>query len=105
MSKIKIAVLTGIGAVSLGSLTLFSRIRNFHFLLTTQLIDILLTTTAGQMMVGGVSSITLSVVVQVLLLPARSVTVTVMLCGRNDASENIWAVRIQISSEIGASTK
>src|SRR5437016_2934105 len=40
-------------AVSLGSLTLFSRIRNFHFLLTTQLIDILLTTTAGQMMVGG----------------------------------------------------
>src|SRR5436853_4505505 len=32
-------------------------------------------------MVGGVSSITLSVVVQVLLLPARSVTITVMLCG------------------------
>ena len=39
--------------VSLGSLVVFARTRNFHFLLVTQLLDILFTTTAGQMLVGG----------------------------------------------------
>ena len=40
-------------AVSVGSLVLFARTRNFRLLLVTQLLDILLTTTAGQMLVGG----------------------------------------------------
>jgi adenylate cyclase len=40
-------------AVSLGSLVVFTRTRNFRLLLVTQLLDILLTTTAGQMLVGG----------------------------------------------------
>jgi guanylate cyclase len=40
-------------AVSLGSLVLFARTRSFRLLLATQLLDILLTTTAGQMLVGG----------------------------------------------------
>lgn len=40
-------------AVSLGSLVVFARTRSFHFLLVTQLLDILFTTTAGQMLVGG----------------------------------------------------
>jgi guanylate cyclase len=40
-------------AVSIGSLVLFARNRSFRFLLVTQLLDILLTTTAGQMLVGG----------------------------------------------------
>jgi adenylate cyclase len=39
--------------VSIGSLVLFARTRNFRLLLVTQLLDILLTTTAGQMFVGG----------------------------------------------------
>jgi len=40
-------------AVSIGSLGLFARTRNFRLLLLIQLLDILLTTTAGQMLVGG----------------------------------------------------
>jgi guanylate cyclase len=40
-------------AVSLGSLVVFARTRRFRLLLVTQLLDILLTTTAGQMLVGG----------------------------------------------------
>ena len=40
-------------AVSLGSLVVFARTRRFQLLLVTQLLDILLTTTAGQMLVGG----------------------------------------------------
>jgi adenylate cyclase len=40
-------------AVSIGSLVLFARTRSFRFLLVTQLLDILLTTEAGQMLVGG----------------------------------------------------
>jgi adenylate cyclase len=40
-------------AVSIGSLVLFARTRNFRLLLVTQLLDILLTTTTGQMLVGG----------------------------------------------------
>jgi guanylate cyclase len=40
-------------AVSIGSLVLFARTRSFRLLLMTQLLDILLTTTAGQMLVGG----------------------------------------------------
>ena len=40
-------------AVSIGSLLLFARTRNFRLLLVTQLLDVLLTTTAGQMLVGG----------------------------------------------------
>jgi adenylate cyclase len=40
-------------AVSLGSLVVFARTRNFRLFLVTQLLDILLTTTAGQMLVGG----------------------------------------------------
>jgi guanylate cyclase len=40
-------------AVSIGSLVLFARIRNFRLLLIMQLLDILLTTAAGQMLVGG----------------------------------------------------
>jgi adenylate cyclase len=39
--------------VSLGSLVIFARNRNFDVLLNTQLVDIMLTTTAGQMLVGG----------------------------------------------------
>jgi adenylate cyclase len=39
--------------VSVGSLLVFARNRNFHLLLNIQLLDILLTTTAGQMFVGG----------------------------------------------------
>jgi adenylate cyclase len=39
--------------VSVGSLVLFARTRDFHLLLVIQLLDILLTTTAGQMLVGG----------------------------------------------------
>jgi adenylate cyclase len=40
-------------AVSVASLVIFARTRNFHLLLNIQLADILLTTTAGQMLVGG----------------------------------------------------
>jgi len=40
-------------AISIGSLVLFARTRNFRLLLVIQLLDILLTTTAGQMLVGG----------------------------------------------------
>jgi adenylate cyclase len=40
-------------AVSIGSLVLFARTRNFRLLLVIQLLDILLTTTTGQMLVGG----------------------------------------------------
>jgi class 3 adenylate cyclase len=40
-------------AVSLGSLVVFARTRRFQPLLVTQLLDILLTTTTGQMLVGG----------------------------------------------------
>lgn len=40
-------------AVSLGSLVVFARTRNFHLLLNMQLLDILLTTTVGQMLIGG----------------------------------------------------
>jgi adenylate cyclase len=40
-------------AVSIGSLVLFARTHNFRLLLITQLLDILLTTTTGQMLVGG----------------------------------------------------
>ena len=40
-------------AVSLGSLVVFARTRRFQPFLVTQLVDILLTTTAGQMLIGG----------------------------------------------------
>jgi adenylate cyclase len=40
-------------AVSLGSLVVFSRNWNFHLLLNTQLLDVMLTTTVGQMLIGG----------------------------------------------------
>ncbi len=40
-------------AISVGSLVLFARTRNLRLLLVIQLLDILLTTTAGQMLVGG----------------------------------------------------
>ena len=40
-------------AVSLGSLVVFARTRRFNLLLVTQLLDILLTTTAGQALIGG----------------------------------------------------
>jgi adenylate cyclase len=40
-------------AVSLGSLVVFARTGNFRLLLGTQLVDILLSPTAGQMFVGG----------------------------------------------------
>ncbi len=40
-------------AVSLGSLVVFARTRRFRPFLVTQLLDILLTTTLGQMLVGG----------------------------------------------------
>jgi guanylate cyclase len=40
-------------AVSLGSLLVFARNRRFQLLLVTQLLDVLVTTTAGQMLVGG----------------------------------------------------
>lgn len=39
--------------VSLGSLVVFARTRRFQLLLVTQLLAILLTTTAGQMLIGG----------------------------------------------------
>ena len=40
-------------AVSVGSLVLFARTGNFRLLLLIQLLDVLLTTTAGQMFAGG----------------------------------------------------
>ena len=40
-------------AVSVGSLVVFARTRSFRPLLVAQLLDILLTTTAGQMLAGG----------------------------------------------------
>jgi adenylate cyclase len=40
-------------AVSVGSLAVFARTRSFRFLLNVQLLDILLTTTVGQMIIGG----------------------------------------------------
>jgi adenylate cyclase len=40
-------------AVSVGSLLIFARTRNFRLLLSIQLLDLLLTTNVGQMMVGG----------------------------------------------------
>ena len=40
-------------AISLGSLMVFARNRSFDLVLNTQLLDIMLTTTAGQMLVGG----------------------------------------------------
>jgi guanylate cyclase len=40
-------------AVSLGSLVVFARTRRFQLLLVTQLLDILLATTTGQMLSGG----------------------------------------------------
>jgi adenylate cyclase len=39
--------------VSVGSLVVFARTRNFRLLLVAQLLDILFTTTTGQMLVGG----------------------------------------------------
>ena len=39
-------------AVSVGSLLVFARTRNFRLLLVTQLLDIMLTTTIGQMLIG-----------------------------------------------------
>lgn len=40
-------------AVSIGSLVLFARTGSFRLLLVIQLVDVLLTTTTGQMLVGG----------------------------------------------------
>ena len=40
-------------AVSVSSLAIFARNRNFHLFLNIQLTDILLTTTTGQMVIGG----------------------------------------------------
>ena len=40
-------------AVSVGSLVLFARTGNFRSLLVTQLLDVMLTTTIGQMLIGG----------------------------------------------------
>ncbi|MEX2459516.1 MAG: adenylate/guanylate cyclase domain-containing protein [Actinomycetota bacterium] len=40
-------------AVSVGSLVVFARTRSFRFLLVVQLLDVVFTTTVGQMMVGG----------------------------------------------------
>ena len=40
-------------AVSVGSLVSFARTRNFRLLLVAQLLDVLLTTTLGQMLIGG----------------------------------------------------
>jgi adenylate cyclase len=40
-------------AVSVGSLVVFARTRNFRLLLVAQLLDILVTTTAGEMLAGG----------------------------------------------------
>jgi guanylate cyclase len=40
-------------AVSVASLVIFARTRNFHLFLNIQLTDILLTTTTGQMVIGG----------------------------------------------------
>src|SRR5256714_10389274 len=40
-------------AVSLGSLVVFARTGSFRFLLIVQLVDVLLTTTLGQMLIGG----------------------------------------------------
>jgi adenylate cyclase len=40
-------------AVSIGSLVVFARTRSFHPLLVAQLLDILITTTVGQMLIGG----------------------------------------------------
>ncbi|HSL09707.1 MAG TPA: adenylate/guanylate cyclase domain-containing protein [Actinomycetota bacterium] len=40
-------------AVSVGSLLVFARTGNFRFLLVVQLLDVLLTTTTGQMLAGG----------------------------------------------------
>jgi guanylate cyclase len=40
-------------AVSLGSLVVFARTKRFDLLLVTQLLDILLTTAIGQMLIGG----------------------------------------------------
>ena len=39
--------------VSVGSLAIFARTRRFGFLLNTQLLDVMLTTTVGQMLIGG----------------------------------------------------
>jgi adenylate cyclase len=39
--------------VSVGSLVVFARTKNFQLLLIVQLLDILLTTTVGQMLIGG----------------------------------------------------
>jgi guanylate cyclase len=39
--------------VSVGSLVLFAQSRRFHWLLNTQLLDIMIMTTVGQMVVGG----------------------------------------------------
>jgi len=40
-------------AVSVGSLVIFARTGSFRFLLFVQLVDVLLTTTIGQMLIGG----------------------------------------------------
>jgi adenylate cyclase len=40
-------------AISVSSLVVFARTGNFRFLLVTQLLDVLITTTMGQMLVGG----------------------------------------------------
>jgi hypothetical protein len=40
-------------AVSVGSLVLFARTGNFRPFLVTQLLDVMLTTTIGQMLIGG----------------------------------------------------
>jgi len=40
-------------AVSVGSLVVFARTGNFRSLLVTQLLDVMLTTTIGQMLIGG----------------------------------------------------
>src|SRR5438105_2825503 len=40
-------------AVSVGSLVVFARTGSFRFLLIVQLVDVLLTTAVGQMLIGG----------------------------------------------------
>src|SRR5205085_3590130 len=40
-------------AVSVGSLVVFARTGSFRFLLVVQLLDVLLSTTVGQMLIGG----------------------------------------------------
>src|SRR5436309_303176 len=63
-----------------------------------QLLSALALVGAGQLTVGAVVSFTVKVVVQVALLPAPSVAVTVMVCAPNPTSVPATGLRLNVNA-------